>query len=64
MNPAQLAIASYLGIPLTSEARALRYRKGLNVIIIGPPLSGKSYQAKVAISTLYILYLDVLYFNL
>ena len=47
VTPAAAAIARYLGIDLSPEGKAARYKKGLNVIITGPPLSGKSFQAKV-----------------
>ena len=47
ITPAAAAIARYLGIDLSPEGKAARYKKGLNVIVTGPPLSGKSFQAKV-----------------
>ena len=46
-QPAAAAIASYFGIDLSPEGKAARYKKGINIIVTGPPLSGKSYQAKV-----------------
>ena len=48
ITPAAAAIARYLGIDLSPEGKAARYKKGLNVIVTGPPLSGKSFQAKVS----------------
>ncbi|KAL5255873.1 hypothetical protein ACHWQZ_G011188 [Mnemiopsis leidyi] len=52
ITPAAAAIARYLGIDLSPEGKAARYKKGLNVIVTGPPLSGKSFQAK-EIATAY-----------
>ena len=47
ITPAQAAIARYLGIDLSKEGIAARYRKGLNLILCGAPFSGKSFQAQV-----------------
>ena len=41
------AIARYLGIDLTPEGRGAMNRRGLAIIIDGPPLSGKTTQAPV-----------------
>lgn len=44
-NPAFDSIARYLGIDLTEEGKAARNRRGVAVIVHGPPLSGKSRAA-------------------
>jgi hydrocephalus-inducing protein len=46
-NPVFDSIARYLGIDLTFEGRAARNRRGVAVIVHGPPLCGKS---KVAVA--------------
>lgn len=44
-NPVFDSIAQYLGIDLSVEGRAARNRRGVSVIVNGPPLSGKSKTA-------------------
>ncbi len=44
-NPVFDSIAQYLGIDLSSEGRAARNRRGVALIVNGPPLSGKSKAA-------------------
>lgn len=51
-NPVFDSIARYLGIDLSSEGRAARNRRGVAVIVHGPPLSGKS-RAAVALAKHY-----------
>ncbi len=51
-NPVFDSIAQYLGIDLSSEGRAARNRRGVAIIINGPPLSGKSRSA-VALAKYY-----------
>ncbi len=41
-NPVFDSIAQYLGIDLSVEGRAARNRRGVAMIVHGPPLSGKS----------------------
>ncbi len=51
-NPVFDSIARYLGIDLTSEGRAARNRRGVAIIVHGPPLCGKS-RAAVALAKHY-----------
>lgn len=51
-NPVFDSIARYLGIDLTSEGRAARNRRGVAMIVHGPPLSGKT-TASVALAKHY-----------
>ncbi len=51
-NPVFDSIAHYLGIDLSTEGRAARNRRGVAVIVNGPPLSGKS-RASVALAKYY-----------
>lgn len=51
-NPVFDSIAQYLGIDLSPEGRAARNRRGVAVIINGPPLSGKS-RAAIALAKYY-----------
>jgi hydrocephalus-inducing protein len=51
-NPVFDSIARYLGIDLSSEGKAARNRRGVAMIIHGPPLSGKS-RAAVALAKHY-----------
>ncbi len=44
-NPVFDSIAQYLGIDLSVEGRAARNRRGVSIIVNGPPLSGKSKTA-------------------
>lgn len=44
-NPVLDSIARYLGIDLSIEGRAARNRRGVAMVIHGPPLSGKSRTA-------------------
>ena len=44
-NPVFDSIANYLGIDLSPEGRAARNRRGVAMIVHGPPLSGKSRAA-------------------
>ena len=44
-NPVFESIARYLGIDLTSEGQAARNRRGVAMIVHGPPLSGKTRAA-------------------
>ena len=40
ITPVSAAIARHLGIDLTPEARAARNRRGIAIIVHGPPISG------------------------
>lgn len=51
-NPVLDSIARYLGIDLSIEGRAARNRRGVAMIVHGPPLSGKS-RAAVALAKHY-----------
>lgn len=51
-NPVFDSIARYLGIDLSTEGRAARNRRGVSMVVHGPPLSGKS-QAAVALAKHY-----------
>jgi hydrocephalus-inducing protein len=51
-NPVFDSIARYLGIDLTAEGRAARNRRGVAMVVHGPPLSGKS-RAAVALAKFY-----------
>lgn len=51
-NPVFDSIARYLGIDLSTEGRAARNRRGVAMIVHGPPLSGKS-RAAVALAKYY-----------
>ena len=51
-NPVFDSIARYLGIDLSVEGRAARNRRGVAIIVNGPPLSGKS-RAAVALAKYY-----------
>ena len=44
-NPVFDSIARYLGIDLSAEGKAARNRRGVAMIVHGPPLSGKSRAA-------------------
>lgn len=46
------SIARYLGIDLSTEGRAARNRRGVAMVVHGPPLSGKS-RAAVALAKHY-----------
>ncbi|XP_077975805.1 hydrocephalus-inducing protein homolog isoform X2 [Styela clava] len=45
ITPVSAAIARHLGIDLTPDGRAARNRRGIAVIIHGPPMSGKTNTA-------------------
>ncbi|XP_076808093.1 hydrocephalus-inducing protein homolog isoform X2 [Clavelina lepadiformis] len=45
ITPVSAAIARHLGIDLTHEGRAARNRRGIAVIVHGPPMSGKTNTA-------------------
>lgn len=45
ITPVSQAIARYLGIDLSGEGKAARNRRGIAVIVNGPPLSGKTNTA-------------------
>ncbi len=51
-NPVFDSIAQYLGIDLSVEGRAARNRRGVAIIIHGPPVCGKS-RAAVALAKFY-----------
>ena len=51
-NPVFDSIARYLGIDLSTEGRAARNRRGVAIVVNGPPLSGKS-RAAVALAKYY-----------
>jgi hydrocephalus-inducing protein len=51
-NPVFDSIARYLGIDLTLEGRAARNRRGVALVVHGPPLCGKS-RAAVALAKHY-----------
>lgn len=51
-NPVCDSIARYLGIDLSAEGRAARNRRGVAMVVHGPPLSGKS-RAAVALARYY-----------
>ncbi|XP_046359897.2 hydrocephalus-inducing protein homolog isoform X3 [Haliotis rufescens] len=42
ITPVSAAIARHLGIDLTPEGKAARNRRGISLIVHGPPMSGKS----------------------
>ena len=47
LSPVYAAIARYLGVDLSPEALEAESRRGLAVIVHGPPSSGRTTQAKV-----------------
>ena len=47
VSPVYAAIARYLGIDLSPEALEAESRRGIAVIVHGPPSSGRSTQAKI-----------------
>lgn len=51
-NPVFDSIAQYLGIDLSTEGRAARNRRGVAIVVNGPPLSGKS-RAAIALAKYY-----------
>ena len=51
-NPVFDSIARYLGIDLSAEGKAARNRRGVSMIVHGPPLSGKS-RAAVCLAKYY-----------
>ncbi|CAF0787663.1 unnamed protein product [Brachionus calyciflorus] len=51
-NPVFDSIARYLGIDLSNEGRAARNRRGVSMVVHGPPLSGKS-RAAVGLAKYY-----------
>ena len=51
-NPVFDSIAQYLGIDLSVEGRAARNRRGVAMIVHGPPVCGKS-RAAVALAKFY-----------
>jgi hydrocephalus-inducing protein len=51
-NPVFDSIARYLGIDLSAEGKAARNRRGIAIIVHGPPASGKS-RAAIALAKHY-----------
>ncbi len=45
VTPVSMAIARYLGIDLSAEGKAARNRRGIALIVNGPPMSGKTSAA-------------------
>lgn len=55
ITPVSAAIARYLGIDLTPEGKAARNRRGIAVIVHGPPMSGNIYMCYYILPKLYVV---------